>query len=173
MKYSLVLLLCFFSATGLSQSNSQPNVIWVVIDGVRYQDWDQGGTNDFGDPVSPENLFPHLKELSKKGRYFSNGKISNPAAISLPAYSDMFVGRRQEGVVSNHPKNEMSEYPTIFDVLSQSSSIASKQVGIFSSWKPLCKMASAKETPLFFRSCGWNCQGPTKSRKLNETSKTI
>lgn len=63
--------------------------------------------------VRGSELFPVLQRLRKRGLWMPNVNISNPAGVSLPAYADIFAGRRQERILSNHPPVEdyRSHYP--------------------------------------------------------------
>ena len=91
------------------------NVVLILIDGVRQQEWGGRAVDDAGKPVRGSELFPVLQQLRKRGLWMPNVNISNPAGLSLPAYADIFAGRRQERILSNHPPVEdyRSHYPTL------------------------------------------------------------
>ena len=70
------------------------NVVLVLIDGVRQQEWGGRALDDAGKPVRMSDLFPVLLQLRKRGLWMPNVAISNPAGVSLSAYADIFAGRR-------------------------------------------------------------------------------
>lgn len=161
----LIALLLLAVSTALSAAGpgalSEPKVVLVVIDGVRDLEIEGRATDDSGKRVPVERLFPALTELRKGGVYLPSMHISNPTGISLPAYADIFAGRRQEKIVSNEPpKPEFhSHYPTIFQAARHGLNQGADAVALLSSWGPLCKIAITPDGGTdndFFRSCGWD-----------------
>lgn len=128
-------------------------VVLVVIDGVRRSEWEGKARTDDGRLVPPEDLFPNLTSLRAEGAHLSSLAVSNPVGISLPAYADIFAGRRQERFLDNRPNGDWrSEYPTIFEVAHAAFSGASDAVALFSSWTRLAELALSKPGPAFYRS---------------------
>lgn len=137
----------------------QPNVVLVLLDGVRQQEWTGKAIDDFGNPVRTSELLPNLTRLRKSGLFFPHFQISNPAGVSLPAYADIFAGRRQEKILSNSPPaaDLRSHYPTLFQTVKKNLGLGFDGVALITSWSPLCAIAQAP--PLlpqddFYRSCG-------------------
>ncbi|MGZ3688597.1 MAG: hypothetical protein ACXVBW_09870, partial [Bdellovibrionota bacterium] len=156
------------AAAAYAVSPVEPKVIFVVIDGIRDLELQGKAKDDQGKPVAASALFPSLLALKSKGVFFPEMHISNPAGISLPAYSDLFAGRRQEKIVSNSPPKEdlHSHYPTIFQAVHAGLKLAEDAVAVIASWKPICNVSatlpeSAPENG-FFRSCGWKKEGSFK-----------
>jgi len=140
--------------------SSDPKVVLIVIDGVRYLELEGKATDDEGNSVSAESLFPNLMRLKKQGLFLPEMRISNPAGISLPAYSDIIAGRRQEKIVTNEPpkKDLRSHYPTLFQTIKQGLNLPSNGIALIASWKPICDVAvMGKGSPEsdFYMSCGW------------------
>lgn len=139
----------------------QPNVVLVLIDGVRQQEWTGKALDDFGNPVRTSELLPNLTRLRKSGVFFPHFQISNPAGVSLPAYADIFAGRRQERILTNSPPaaDLRSHYPTLFQTVKKDLGLGFDGVALIASWSPLCAIAYAP--PLlpqadFYRSCGFH-----------------
>lgn len=137
----------------------QPNVVLVLLDGVRQQEWTGKALDDFGNPVRTTELLPNLTRLRKSGLFFPHFQISNPAGVSLPAYADIFAGRRQEKILTNSPPaaDLHSHYPTLFQTVKKNLGLGFDGVALITSWSPLCAIAQAP--PLlpqedFYRSCG-------------------
>ena len=137
----------------------QPNVVLVLLDGVRQQEWTGKALDDFGNPVRTAELLPNLTRLRKSGLFFPHFQISNPAGVSLPAYADIFAGRRQEKILTNSPPaaDLRSHYPTLFQTVKKNLGLGFDGVALITSWSPLCAIAQAP--PLlpqddFYRSCG-------------------
>lgn len=136
------------------------NVVLILIDGVRQQEWGGRAVDDAGRPVRGSELFPVLQQLRKRGLWMPNVNISNPAGVSLPAYADIFAGRRQEKILSNHPPVEdyRSHYPTLMQEARRQLGLGFDGVSLIASWGPLCTIAFVP--PLlpeadFFRSCSF------------------
>lgn len=137
----------------------QPNVVLVLLDGVRQQEWTGKALDDFGNPVRTSEVLPNLMRLRKSGLFFPHFQISNPAGVSLPAYADIFAGRRQERILTNSPPaaDLRSHYPTLFQTVKKNLGLGFDGVALITSWSPLCAIAQAP--PLmpqddFYRSCG-------------------
>ena len=102
-----VLVLAVFKAIGFclesgtaglpATGEAGPKVVLVAIDGVRPLE------------LRDEAIFPELMRLKEQGLFLPGMQISNPAGISLPAYADIFAGRRQERIVSNDPPQAMRQ----------------------------------------------------------------
>lgn len=142
------------------------NVVLVIIDGVRQQEWGGRSVDDAGRPVRLSELFPVLLKLQKRGVWFPNLAISNPAGVSLPAYADIFAGRRQEKILSNHPPVEdfRSHYPTLMQEAQKQLRLGFDGVSLIASWAPLCQIAAlapVKPEEEFFRSCGFKSNAPS------------
>jgi hypothetical protein len=97
--------------------------------------------------------------LRKSGLFFPRFHISNPAGVSLPAYADIFAGRRQDRILTNAPAaaDLRSHYPTLFQVAKKNLGLGFDGVALIASWSPLCAIAFSP--PLdpkddFYRSCG-------------------
>ena len=149
-------------------------VILVIIDGVRRLELEGKAKDDKGHSVAMENVFPSLSEMKKSGVFYSEMKISNPAGISLPAYSDIFAGRRQERIVTNSPifSDFRSHYPTIFEIVKTELNLAPNGVGLFSSWEKLCQIATQERRSTkgeFFKSCGWQKGKYAKAEVFDES----
>lgn len=136
------------------------NVVLILIDGVRQQEWGGRALDDAGKPVRTTDLFPVMLQLRKRGLWMPNVSISNPAGVSLPAYADIFAGRRQEKILSNYPPAEdlRSHYPTLMQEARKQLKLGFDGVSLIASWGPLCTIAFAP--PLlpeadFYRSCSF------------------
>lgn len=136
------------------------NVVLILVDGIRQQEWGGRAVDDAGRPVRFSELFPVLGQLRKRGLWLPNVSISNPAGVSLPAYADIFAGRRQEKILTNHPPVEdfRSHYPTLMQQAVRPLKKGFDGVALVASWSPLCAIAAVP--PLlaeddFFRSCGF------------------
>lgn len=139
----------------------QPNVVLVLLDGVRQQEWTGKALDDFGNPVRTAELLPNLTRLRKSGLFFPHFQISNPVGVSLPAYADIFAGRRQEKILSNVPPaaDLRSHYPTLFQTVKRDLGLGFDGVALIASWTPLCAIAFAPPLPPqddFYRSCGFH-----------------
>lgn len=143
-----------------SPAPSGKNVVLVLIDGIRQQEWGGRAVDDAGRPVKMADMFPVLLQLRKRGLWLPNVAISNPAGVSLPAYSDIFAGRRQEKILSNYPPAEdfHSHYPTLMQEARKQLRLGFDGVSLIASWGPLCTIAF--QPPLipdddFYRSCAF------------------
>lgn len=145
------------------------NVVLVLIDGIRQQEWGGRAVDDAGKPVRMSEMFPVLLQLRKRGLWMPNVAISNPAGVSLPAYADIFAGRRQEKILSNYPPVEdfRSHYPTLMQEARKQLRLGFDGVGLITSWGPLCTIAFTP--PMlpeddFYRSCSFksNVPAPTE-----------
>ncbi len=144
------------------------NVVLVLIDGIRQQEWGGRSVDDAGRPVKMSDMFPVLLQLRKRGLWLPNVAISNPAGVSLPAYSDIFAGRRQEKILSNYPPTEdfHSHYPTLMQQARKQLKLGFDGVALVASWGPLCTIAF--QPPMlpeddFYRSCAFKSNAPTGS----------
>jgi hypothetical protein len=145
------------------------NVVLVLIDGVRQQEWNGQALDENGRKVRLSELFPNLLQLRKSGIYFPKMQISNPVGVSLPAYADIFAGRRQERILSNGPPvaDFRSHYPTFFQEIKRQLGLPFDGVALHASWTPLCTISqTAPVDPKedFYRSCGFrsNAQSPAQ-----------
>ncbi len=136
------------------------NVIFVLIDGLRERELLGKATDDNGKPVRANELFPNLTALRKSGLFFSRMNISNPVGVSLPAYADIFAGRRQERILNNAPPaaDFRSHYPTLLQTVKKDLHLGFDGVALITAWTPLCNIAV--QPPLapaddFYRSCGF------------------
>lgn len=141
------------------------NVVLVLIDGIRQQEWGGRAVDDAGKPVRMSEMFPVLLQLRKRGLWMPNVAISNPAGVSLPAYADIFAGRRQEKILSNYPPVEdfRSHYPTLMQEARKQLKLGFDGVGLITSWGPLCTIAFTP--PMlpeddFYRSCSFKSNVP-------------
>jgi hypothetical protein len=149
----------FFSMAGFSAGETK--VFIVVIDGVRNFEMEGRALDDKGHPVSTSQIFPEILGLQKQGTYFPEMKISNSSGVSLPAYADIFVGRRQDKITGNNPpaSDFVSHFPTVFQSAKAQLKLAPESVAVFSSWGPICPITATKDAgPAgeFYKSCGWN-----------------
>ena len=155
MSYSIaILVLLAFCSSAHATIVKEPKVVVIVIDGVRAQEWRGQAKDVSGRVLKTAELFPNIAALKEKSVFFSQMKVSNPAGISLPAYADIFAGRRQEKIINNDPKAEdfKSQYPTIFDVVKTGLKLKENDVALHSSWIKVCPVAGTEK---FYRSCGW------------------
>lgn len=127
----------------------QRNVVLVIIDGVRQQELYGKALDDNNKPVRASELFPNLGALRKTGLFFPRMRISNPAGVSLPAYADIFAGRRQERILSNIPPaaDFRSHYPTLFQTVKKGLRLGFDGVALHASWTPLCTIAFQPPDP--------------------------
>ena len=141
----------------------------MLIDGVRQQEWNGQALDENGRKVRLGELFPNLLQLRKSGIFFPKMQISNPVGVSLPAYADIFSGRRQEKILSNGPPvaDFRSHYPTFFQEIKRQLGLPFDGVALHASWTPLCTISQTapidpKED--FYRSCGFrsNAQAPVQ-----------
>jgi hypothetical protein len=138
----------------------EPKVVLFIIDGVRNLEIQGKAKNDEGKPIRAEEILPNLMSLKKSGAFFPSFTISNPVGISLPAYADLFTGRRQDKIMTNHPSAEdlKSHYPTIFQTVKKGLGLGPDGVALFSAWDQVCAVATTGEAGPdndFYRSCGW------------------
>lgn len=141
------------------------NVVLVIIDGVRQQEWGGRAVDDAGKPVKLSELFPVLLKLRQRGLWLPNVAISNPAGVSLPAYADIFAGRRQEKILSNYPPAEdfRTHYPTLMQEAQKQLRLGFDGVSLIASWAPLCQIAALaplKPEEEFYRSCSFKSNAP-------------
>lgn len=146
-------------AAELVAAPAQPKAVLVVIDGVRSLELEGRAVDDEGRSVTAESLFPNLLALARSGAFLPDLQISNPVGISLPAYADLFAGRRQERILVNAPPAEdfRSHYPTLFQAARKSFG-RMDGVAVVASWDALCKISVTPEGGSdndFFRDCGW------------------
>lgn len=156
MRALLFWVLAGLLAVGSLQASivKEPKVVLVVIDGIRALELQGKAKDDDNKTVKAVALFPNLMALKKQGVFFPDMRISNPVGISLPAYADIFAGRRQEKIVSNSPASEdyRSHYPTIFDAVKSGLKLDEDGVAVHSSWANICAITGKKE---IYKSCGW------------------
>jgi hypothetical protein len=143
-----------------SPAELKRNVVLILIDGLRERELLGKATDDNQKPVRAGELLPNLTALRKSGLFFSRMRISNPAGISLPAYADIFAGRRQERILVNAPPavDLHSHYPTLFQAVKKDLGLGFDGVALIAAWTPLCSIAVLP--PLapaddFYRSCGF------------------
>jgi hypothetical protein len=135
-------------------------VILILVDGVRQRELLGNATDDNGNPVRASTLLPNITALRKSGVFFSRMRISNPAGVSLPAYADIFAGRRQERIVTNTPSSAdfRSHYPTLFQAVKKDLGLGFDGVMLIAAWSPLCPVAvlpPVAPADDFYRSCGF------------------
>lgn len=125
------LFFLFGWATALFAVDPSPRVILVVIDGVRHEE------------SVDQSIMPGLQAMKKKGLSFEQFEISNSEGISLPAYADIFAGKRQKEITSNDlsPVELHSYSPTIFEEVTRQNKLKEEEVAIVPSWKKLCPLA--------------------------------
>lgn len=119
------------------------NVIFLTLDGVRYQEFFSGKTDRELSQGKDEKLFPLLwSKNANKGVVFGDPfqgnsmRVANNVGISYPAYLTMFNGSFNRQCESNHhvpscPKNWLETFP---ERLIREKSIARDQVAVFASW---------------------------------------
>jgi len=147
----------------------------ILIDGVRQRELLGNATDDNGNPVRATQLLPNVTALRKSGLFFSRMRISNPAGVSLPAYADIFAGRRQERIVTNTPPaaDFRSHYPTLFQAVKKDLGLPFDGVMLIAAWSPLCSLAILPPVALaddFYRSCGFRnnaAPAPTPANNNN------
>jgi hypothetical protein len=148
-------------------------VVLILIDGVRQRELLGNATDDNGNPVRASQLMPNVTALRKSGLFFSRMRISNPAGVSLPAYADIFAGRRQERIVTNTPPaaDFRSHYPTLFQAVKKDLGLGFDGVMLIAAWSPLCSLAILPPVaPVddFYRSCGFrNNAAPAQAAANN------
>ena len=93
--------------TGPSDGSSSPNVIVVVIDGLR------------ADAVG-ETLTPFLSDAAKRGSWYGNAR--SPAPWTRPTLASVFSGRStpNHGVETERASDRLRTGPTLAEVLGQS-----------------------------------------------------
>lgn len=137
------------------------NVVLILIDGMRRREILGQASDDRGQPVRAGELLPNLTALRKSGVFFTRMRISNPAGVSLPAYADIFAGRRQERILTNAPPSAdfRSHYPTIFSAVKSGLGLGFDGVALIASWSPLCSIAilpPVAPADDFYKSCGFS-----------------
>ncbi len=160
MRTIIVTLLVLASSAFASKG---PKVVLIVIDGVRNLEIDGKAKDDSGKTVAADAIFPNLMELRRKGVFFPEMHVDNPVGISLPAYADIFAGRRQEKITSNEPgpSDFHSHFPTIFQAVRHwlgDGKRGNEVAAIHSSWEPLCRIAVTPDgggDNDFHQDCGW------------------
>lgn len=95
--------------------------------------------------------------LRSQGVFLGCMEISNPVGISLPAYADLFAGRRQEAFLDNRNGQVecASQYPTIFQAARRGLGGGRDSVALIASWKLLASLSTTPdggESNDFFRS---------------------
>lgn len=135
-------------------------VVLILIDGVRQRELLGNAKDDNGNPVRASQLMPNVTALRKGGTFFSRMRISNPAGVSLPAYADIFAGRRQERIVTNTPPaaDFRSHYPTFFQAVKKDLGLGFDGVMLIAAWQPLCPVSvlpPVAPADDFYRSCGF------------------
>jgi hypothetical protein len=139
---ALVLLLGLVS-TVHAASPTPGNVIFVTIDGVRWQEFFNGVRK----PIRAKKrrgteLFPAVKGAAARGEAWIYGagntlgtfRIANEAALSLPGYRTILSGEFEDRCKTNHCANIDRE--TIFDGLIDQG-FAREDVAAFTSWDGL------------------------------------
>ncbi len=148
LKQIVFLFAVGFFYLGLSYAEivdtSGPNVIYITIDGVRYEDFFSNRPDPRLSKNDSAQLMPYFwSELAPKGVLFGDVRlnqrmeISNTTGISYPAYLSMFNGLftktcESNDYVSSCPRNTVETFP---ERLVNEKSIAKRSVAVFSSWK--------------------------------------
>lgn len=157
LKNTLFIVLIFVSLNSFSQTLKEPKVVFLTIDGLRWQEVFRGADSSLIQSSYNNNkegiaanywsknilerrklLMPFLwSEIEKNGQIFGNRdlnnnmEISNPYRLSRPGYHEMFNGFVDLTVKNND--RIYTEYPNVFDAafddFKKENSVAS-----FSSW---------------------------------------
>lgn len=134
----------FNSAHSETIDHLGPNVIFITIDGVRYEDFFANRPDPHMVKDDTEELMPYFwKELAPQGVVFGNNKqgqkmeISNTSGISYPAYLSMMNGVftslcQSNDYIPSCPRNTIETFP---ERLLKEQSLPKRKVAVFSSWK--------------------------------------
>jgi hypothetical protein len=139
-RMSTLFRVSLFVASFLSSAVASENVIFITLDGVRYQEF-FGGVQKPARATRPRGteLFPSLKAQVKEGSAWLYGdgirngvfKVGNRAGMSLPGYRALLSGEFEDRCRTNRCPNIDRE--TIFDSLSQRG-FSPEDLAVFASW---------------------------------------
>jgi hypothetical protein len=131
-----------------SSPDTISNVILVMLDGVRWQEF-IGSRN--GAPIFS---FVH-STLSSGGHIFINDRVSNPYRISLPAYQSIFAGTVQDCNNNNCGRIKQETFP---ERVVRELDLSPKKVATIASWnriacavesRPKATFVNAGDAPLY------------------------
>ncbi|MBL7715982.1 MAG: hypothetical protein JNL01_11000 [Bdellovibrionales bacterium] len=134
------LVCAFIFALSGAEALAQENVIFITIDGARYQEFFKGVRR----PKSAgqkrgTRMLPWLDAKAEKNEAFIYGRhrlknpmlVSNPVNLSKPAYMSLMSGVYEDKCRSNDCENTTRH--TIFDSLAEQG-FAKKDIAVFASW---------------------------------------
>ncbi|MEO5970754.1 MAG: sulfatase-like hydrolase/transferase [Bdellovibrionia bacterium] len=144
----------------ITVEDTNKNVIWITLDGIRWQDFFYGtdeASGENGEPLKRFKVGSDRKSLAFKDvhrRLESSGvafgdadggapmRISNPTAVSLPAYQSMFTG-----VTHNCFSNSCSWVPieTVQERVLRLLKLRKEQVVTLASWSKIAQAVERRE----------------------------
>lgn len=117
-----LLLLSFIAAqySGISQ-NDLPNIIMIVVDDMRYDEWSGGG--------HPYLQTPHIDRLAKEGTQFSRAYHTVP--LCSPNRASILTGQypSRHGIIDNTSRNQASFMLDLFPKYLQAAGYKTAHVG--------------------------------------------
>jgi hypothetical protein len=140
------------SPLGESPADDAPAVVFVVLDGVRWQEV-YGGvdhalavSHDAGLAARLPHPMPHLRDaIATRGAalgapgHGSPVRASGPSYLSMPGYVEIFTGRRDGGCADNACAGATST--TLADAMRERAA-RDEDVAIFASWPPIARAAT-------------------------------
>lgn len=149
----------FFICQCLALCTDQTNIIFLTIDGVRWQEIFNGTDARYVKGVSSAELLPNITNrfvnqgivIGKDGMMVASG----PSYYSVPGYLEMLRGHSTKDCLYNTCNFDHEK--TFLNLL-----YTKEQVGVFSSWDRIGLLASQKQNEFvinsgrFYRSTQWN-----------------
>lgn len=112
---------------------TESNVVFVTLDGVRYQEFYQGADAALsGGDIAP--AFPRFwSTVAASGRVY-DARIANPIHVSLPAYQSIFAGATQPCAGNGCGQIRVETFP---ERLAHDLRLPAQEVASFASWSRL------------------------------------
>jgi predicted AlkP superfamily pyrophosphatase or phosphodiesterase len=133
MSTVMLLVSCIHSSYAISTHNK--NVIYITLDGTRYQDFFEQKEKKF--PFL-WNHYAHLGELAGGPTPKTMSTASIP--VSLPSYLSMTTGQIGSCASNTCP---IVQEETLFDKIAKVHQLTYEQIAVFSSWNAINKTISA------------------------------
>lgn len=108
------------------------NVIFVMFDGVRWQEFLNNKADSFLSKTDKAPTFPGFwSTLAQQGVIYDDASISNRAVVSLPAYQSIFAGATQPCKDNDCGRITVETFP---ERLRRETGLPAEQVATFSAW---------------------------------------
>lgn len=149
MRSRTLLSALFFLALSASAAHADPNVIFVTLDGVRWQEIFHGIDPEIAGPArAREELFPFLKSTLGQAVLFGDkakgerARVANPMSLSLPGYMSLLAGSTQWCFTNNCSRIKAETFP---ERIRRELALPATQVATIASWSAVGLAAEAVE----------------------------